>query len=64
MNKYKYRTLSKTNQEVWVCEACKKEKIESILTGKWKLIDRSTEPDILCAVCEGVGDKPAAKGGC
>ncbi|MDD3816059.1 MAG: hypothetical protein PHZ02_15600 [Desulfocapsaceae bacterium] len=64
MNKYKYRTLSKTNQEIWVCEACKKEKIESILTGKWKLIDRSTEPDILCAVCEEVRDKLAVKGGC
>jgi len=54
MNKYKYRTTNKDNQEIWVCEACKKGVIEYILTGQWKLIDRSTEPDILCAVCEDV----------
>jgi hypothetical protein len=63
MNKYKYRTLSKTNQEIWVCEACKKGKIESILTGNWKLIDRSTEADILCTICEGVVDNPTENGG-
>ncbi|MDD3813136.1 MAG: hypothetical protein PHZ02_00710 [Desulfocapsaceae bacterium] len=52
MNKYKYRTTNKANKEIWVCEACKKGEITSILTGQWKLIDRSTDPDILCAVCE------------
>jgi len=41
----------------------KKGKIESILTGNWKLIDRSTEADILCAICEGVVDKPTENGG-
>lgn len=37
MNKYKYRTTNKVNQEIWVCEACKNGEIESILTGNWKL---------------------------
>ena len=63
MNKYKYQTSDKANQEIWICEACKKGKIESILTGKWKLIDRSTEPGVLCAVCEGVGGSVAVKEG-
>lgn len=61
MNKYKYQISDKANQEVWICEVCKKGKIESILTGKWKLIDRSTEPAILCAVCAGIGDRVAVK---
>jgi len=57
MNKYKYLTTNKDNQEMWVCETCKERKIESILTDNWKLIDRSTDPDIQCSVC----DKPAVK---
>jgi len=57
MNKYKYKTTNKANQEIWVCEACKKGKIDSILTGNWKLIDRSADPKIQCAVC----DKAAVK---
>lgn len=61
MNKYKYQTSDKANQEIWICETCKKGKIESILTGKWKLIDRSTEPAIRCAVCEGIKERVAAK---
>jgi hypothetical protein len=52
MNKYKYRITNKINQEIWVCETCKKGAIESILTGQWKLIDRSVDPKILCAVCD------------
>lgn len=40
MNKYKYQISDKFNQEVWVCETCKKGKSLLILTGKWKLIDR------------------------
>ncbi len=63
MNKYKYQTSNKADPEIWICEACKKGKIESILTGKWKLIDRSTEDAVLCAVCEGIGDKAAVKEG-
>ncbi len=59
MNKYKYKTTNKANQEIWICEACKKGKIEFILTGQWKLLDRSTDPKILCAVC----DKVAVKDG-
>jgi len=57
MNTYKYRITNKANQEIWVCEVCKKGNIESILTGNWKLIDRSADPDILCTVC----DKDAVK---
>ena len=57
MNKYKYRITNKANQEIWVCEVCKKREIESILTGEWKLIDRSADPDIPCAVCDKVAVK-------
>jgi ribosomal protein L37AE/L43A len=57
MNKYKYRTTNKANQEIWVCETCKKGVIESILTGNWKLIDRSADLDIRCTIC----DKGAVK---
>ena len=52
MNKYKYQVSDKTDQEVWVCEACKKGKNELILTGKWKLIDRCSDSGIPCAICE------------
>jgi hypothetical protein len=61
MNKYKYQISNTTIQGIWVCEACKKGKIDFILTGKWKLIDRSTEPTILCAVCEGIENRASAK---
>jgi ribosomal protein L37AE/L43A len=57
MNKYKYKTTNKANQEIWVCETCKKGEMESILTGNWKLIDRSADPDIRCAVCDKVAVK-------
>lgn len=57
MNKYNYQISDKTGQEVWVCEACKKGKTELILTGKWKLIDRSGDSGVPCAICE--GDKAA-----
>ena len=57
MSKYKYRITNKSNQEIWVCETCKKGEMESILTGDWKLIDRSADPKILCTVC----DKAAVK---
>ena len=38
MNKYKYQTSDKANQEIWICEACKKGKIEVH-------IDRQMETD-------------------
>ncbi len=57
MNKYKYITTNKSNQEIWVCETCKKGEIEPILTGNWKLIDRSVDPEIRCAVCDMVAVK-------
>ena len=50
-------TTNKVNQEIWVCEICKKGNIKSILTGHWKLIDRSADPDIICAVCDKVAVK-------
>lgn len=51
MNKYKYQISSKTDQEIWVCEACKKANTQLILTGKWKLIDRRNNAKIPCGVC-------------
>jgi hypothetical protein len=60
MNNYKYKTTNKANQEIWVCETCKKGKIEFILTGQWKLLDRSTDPKILCVVCDKVAVKDGA----
>jgi len=52
MNKYKYQISDKTDQEIWVCEACKKGYNQHILTGKWKLIDRCSDGGILCSLCE------------
>ena len=52
-NKYKYQTSGKTDQEIWVCEACKKGNSQLILTGKWKLIDRSSDSGIPCVICQG-----------
>lgn len=52
MNKYKYQISDKIDQEIWVCEACKKGNNQLILTGKWKLIDRSGDSGILCSLCE------------
>lgn len=55
--------LNTTIQSIWVCEACKKRKIDFILTGKWKLIDRSAEPTILCAFCEGADNRASQEEG-
>jgi len=52
INKFKYQISDKKNQEIWVCEICKKGKTQLILTGKWKLIDRSGDSGILCSLCE------------
>lgn len=52
MNKFKYQISDKTDQEIWVCEACKKRNNQLILTGKWKLIDRSDDSVNLCSLCD------------
>jgi len=52
VNKFKYQISDKTDQEIWVCEACKKGNNQLILTGKWKLIDRCSDSGILCSLCE------------
>lgn len=52
MNKFKYQISDKPDQEIWVCEACKKGNNQLILTGKWKLIDRCSDKKILCFLCE------------
>lgn len=53
MIKYKYQISGKTAEEIWVCDACRKVKNELILTGKWRLIDRSDDSGIPCAICKG-----------
>lgn len=52
MIKCKYQISGKTDEEIWVCEACRNVKNEVILTGKWKLIDRRGDAGILFALCE------------
>ena len=52
MNKFKYQISDKSDQEIWVCEVCKKGNSQLILTGKWKLVDRSGDNGIFCALCE------------
>ncbi len=42
--------------ESWVCEPCKKKNAESILLGKWKLIDRCEDPLLPCAYCSAAGE--------
>ncbi len=68
MNKFQYQISDKTDQQIWVCEACKKGHNELILTGKWKLIDRCNDSETLCTLCEGnkidtESKSPAAKKG-
>ena len=52
MSKYKYQISEKTDQEIWVCEACKKGRNQLILTGKWKLVDRCSDEEIQCSLCK------------
>jgi len=52
MIKYKYRISGEPEQEIWVCESCKKGKTELILAGKWKLIDRCCKDCHMCLLCE------------
>ena len=57
MNKYKYQISGNTDQEIWVCDACKKVNNDLILMGKWKLIDRCCDcSTVRCDVC---GDNTA-----
>lgn len=52
MSKFQYQLSDKKDQEIWVCEACRNANKESILTGKWKLIDRCGDSGIKCFLCE------------
>jgi len=52
--KYKYRNTEKNSQKFWICETCKKRKIQTILTGRLRLIDQSNDPEVLSTVCEGI----------
>jgi hypothetical protein len=52
MNIFKYQISDKPDQEIWVCEACKKGNNKLILTGKWKLIDKCSDDGIPCAICQ------------
>lgn len=42
---------TKREKTIWVCGKCKKDHMESILLGKWKLIDRRDDNAIPCDVC-------------
>jgi hypothetical protein len=53
MNRYKYLISDKTDQEIWVCETCKKGNNKLILAGKWKLVDKCSDDGIPCAICDG-----------
>jgi hypothetical protein len=51
MKKFKYKISDDGGQnEIWVCGACKKANNHDILTGKWKLIDRSASNGVACGI--------------
>lgn len=52
MSKFQYHLSGKKDREIWVCEGCRNANKESILTGKWKLIDRCGDSGIKCFLCE------------
>jgi len=56
MSRYQYQISEKSEQEIWVCETCKKGKSQLILTGKWKLVGRCSDGEILCSLCDGNED--------
>lgn len=59
MKRFKYHVVSDTpGQEVWACEACKKDNNELILTGTWKLVDRCNDDSIPCEVCGRTNQRP------
>lgn len=60
MSQYKIAPPSKPEKTIWVCGKCKKDNLESILLGKWKLIDRRTDNAIPCDVCGAGLSKVAA----
>jgi hypothetical protein len=43
-------------QEIWVCEQCRKQNCENILTGRWRLVDKSETADFDCRRCLGKGE--------
>ena len=52
MERFHYIITSSAKQEktTWVCGKCKKDNMELILLGKWKLIDRNPDPGP-CDLC-------------
>ncbi len=48
--KYQYATGKKHSyrKEVWVCDECRKANSELILIGKWRLVDRNSDPKLEC----------------
>lgn len=53
MKKFKYLTSSNGDQdEICVCDACKKANMENILIGKWRLIDRWDDSGTFCDLCQ------------
>jgi len=52
MKRHKYQVSGITDHEIWVCDACKKANNDLILKGKWKLIDRCSDGDVQCDICD------------
>ncbi len=50
---YQYAIWNKNSyqQEVWVCEGCRNAHSELILIGKWRLVDRNSDPGLQCDTC-------------
>lgn len=53
MKYYQYITKEKTSpeEELWVCEDCRKLNSNRILEGKWRLIGRQESDAITCDAC-------------
>ena len=52
MERFQYIVSGASKQEktIWVCGKCKKDNMDNVLLGKWKLIDRSIV-DGPCDLC-------------
>jgi hypothetical protein len=53
MKMFQYLTMTDEGQqeEIWVCEYCRRQNYKNILVGNWRLIDKHDATDCDCARC-------------
>ena len=54
--RYKYLTKGEdADSEFWACDDCRKRNNHLILTGEWRLTDKSSDDNIVCEKCSDDG---------